>query len=134
MTLVDVIEVGKLKTCNSANVLSPLHDLLLKLETSHDQLQQIEATLKVNCMPDRSLTLLGISYDDTKTVHSNLYWILEQLYKLATKTTPQLPKGKPRFCHQCGVNRSTVKTYPHVPYLCAGCWDLELKKAQEEMK
>lgn len=50
-----------------------------KIEGMADEFGSIRATLILNCEPGRELNKLGLSYDQSKSVHANLVHILEQL-------------------------------------------------------
>ena len=72
------------------NVVEELKKLITQVEFMEGrvhELDSIRATLEVNCQPGRSLSNYGCKYDENKTIHDNMFHVLETLVtKLDDKT------------------------------------------------
>lgn len=65
-----------------------------KLGEAAMELDRVEATLRVNCLDGKDLHGLGLKYDDSRSVHDNMFLMLVNLVDRIKALQVELREGK----------------------------------------
>lgn len=64
--------------------------LVKELGIGYDQLYSIKATLVVNCQPERELYKLGMRYEESRSIHDNMFIALDTMWKKIEELTKEV--------------------------------------------